>query len=245
MKKEKKWYQKVSNWLIILACIILVPILIINIYIMIASRTNKNEVPSVFGYKPFIVLSGSMESKIYKGDLVITKDIDATTLKENDIIAFRDVENTVTTHRIISVEVIDGVTYFITKGDNNTSQDLNLVETGDVEGIYVARIPGIGSIMNSLSEPTTLIILVLGITVIFVIGFMISSRKQRELDRKEFLEYKLQKEKEAEEAKKKEASRKPKTTKKNAENDDAIKEVKVKKAPVKKSSTNSKSKKTN
>jgi len=245
MKKEKKWYQKVSNWLIILACVILVPILIINIYIMIASHNKKNEVPSVFGYKPFIVLSGSMESEIYKGDLVITKTVDATTLKENDIIAFRDAENTVTTHRIISIEEIDGVTYFITKGDNNTSQDLNLVELDDVEGIYVARIPGIGSIMNTLSEPTTLIILILGITVIFVIGFMISSRKQREVDCNEFLEYKMLKEKEAEEAKKKTASRNAKATKKKVESDDAVKEVKAKKAPVKKTSTNSKSKKTN
>ena len=98
MKKGKKWYKSFSSWLVIIASIILVPILIANIYIIFQSKTNKDKVPSVFGYKPFIVLSGSMEGKIHKGDLIITKKVDPTTLKVKDIIAFRDAENTVTTH---------------------------------------------------------------------------------------------------------------------------------------------------
>lgn len=193
---EKKWYQSVSNWVVIVACVILIPVLLVNLSIMFQANTNESKVPSVFGYKPFIVLSGSMETEIRKGDLIITKEVDPTTLGVDDVIAFRDAENTITTHRIIDLVVEDGKTYFITKGDNNTSQDLNLVELSDVEGIYVGRIPGIGSMMNSLSEPTTIIIVVLIITMIFVVGFSISSKKQRELEKLEFLEYKRMKEQE-------------------------------------------------
>ena len=194
MENSKKWYQKVSNWLIIIASIILIPILLINIWIIYQAKTDPNTIPSVFGYKPFIVLSGSMETKIHKGDLIITKIIEPETLKVNDIIAFRDQEDTVTTHRIIDIVEEDGENYFITKGDNNNTQDQNLVEYDDVEGLYQFRIPGIGSIMNSLSEPTTIIIVLLAITLIFIIGFTISTKKQRELERKEFLEYKKMKE---------------------------------------------------
>lgn len=197
MKDSKKWYQSISNWLVIIGCIILIPMLMINIYIMIQSKTNQDKVPSVFGIKPFIVLSGSMEDEIYKGDLIFTKNVEPSRLKVNDVIAFRDSENTVTTHRIIDLVVEDGQTYFITKGDNNNTQDQNLVSYKDVEGIFVTRIPGIGSMMNSLSEPTTIIILLLGITLIFIIGFMISNKKQREQERKEFLEYKMAKEEQA------------------------------------------------
>lgn len=224
MKREKKWYQKVSNWLMILACIILIPILIINIFIMIQANSNKDKVPEVFGYKPFMVLSGSMETKIHKGDLIITKDVNPETLKEDDIIAFRDQQDTVTTHRIIEIVEKDGQTYFITKGDNNDSQDKNLVEYDDVEGIYVARIPGLGSIMDTLAQPTTIVILVLGVTVIFVIAFSISNKKERDIERQEFLEYKRMKEKEekdkqeetkpVEEKKEKSKATKNKTTKK-------------------------------
>lgn len=195
--KNKKWYQKISNWLLILACLILVPILIMNIWIMIQANSNKDEIPSVFGYKPFIVLSGSMETTIYKGDLIITKIVKPNTLKIEDVIAFRDVEGTVTTHRIIDIVEKDGKTYFITQGDNNSTQDQNLVEFNDVEGLFLFSIPGIGNMMNSLSEPTTIIIVLLAITIIFIIGFAISTRKQRELDRIEFLEYKKMKEEQA------------------------------------------------
>ena len=216
MNKEKKWYQKISNWLVILACLILIPILLINLYIMYQANNNKDEIPSVFGYKPFIVLSGSMETKIHQGDLIITKIVKPETLKENDIIAFRDSENTVTTHRIIDIVENEGETYFITKGDNNDTQDQNLVAYEDVEGIYITRFPTLGSMMNSLSEPTTIIIILLGVTIIFIIGFSISNRKQRELMKQEYLEYKrMKEEQEKKEKETKESSSKKNKTKKS------------------------------
>lgn len=203
MKKgEKKWYTLIQNWLLIIACIILVPMLLMNLIIMFQSMTNKDQVPSVLGIKPFIVLSGSMEPEIHKGDIILTKVVDPETLRVDDVIAFRDAENTVTTHRIIDIVEESGVEYFITKGDNNSTQDRNLVEKSDVEGIYMMRIPGIGSMMQSLSQPTTIMVLVVGITVIFVIGFTISNKKQQEIERQEFLEFKLMKEQQAKEAQK-------------------------------------------
>ncbi len=219
MKNKKKWYQSVSNWVLIVACIILVPILVLNIWIMIQAKTNKNAIPSVFGYKPFIVLSGSMETEIHKGDLIVTKKVDPETLKVDDVIAFRDAEETVTTHRIIDIVEKEGETYFITKGDNNNTQDDNLVSYSDVEGIYVFRIAGVGSMMNSLAQPTTIIILVLGITIIFAIGFSISTKKQREEERKEFLEYKRMKKEEQKKEEEKKSTKKSSSKKKSSKED--------------------------
>lgn len=218
MKKEKRWYQKISNWLTILAVVILVPVLLMNLSIILQANTDKDRVPSIFGYKPFIVLSGSMETDIKKGDLIITKVIDPETLKVNDVIAFRDAAGTVTTHRIIELVERDGVTYFITKGDNNSSQDLNMVELDDVEGIYITRIPSVGNMLNSLADPTTIVIVILGITVVFAVAFMVSNKRQLSLEQLEFLEYKRQKEleeKEKEETKK--ASNKKSTKTKEVE----------------------------
>lgn len=193
MEKGKKWYQSPSNWLFIVACVILIPMLLMNLSIMFQAKTNEDKVPSVFGLKPFMVLSGSMEPGIKKGDLIITKVVDPETLKIDDVIAFRDSQNTVTTHRIIDIVTRNNSNYFITKGDNNASQDQNLVSLSDVEGVFALRIPGIGSLMKSLSEPTTIVILVLGITVIFVITFMISSKKQMGKEDADYLEYKRMK----------------------------------------------------
>lgn len=194
MKKGKKWYKSVGNWLVGICCILLIIILFINIYIIFQSKTNKEQVPSVFGYKPFIVLSGSMEGQIHKGDLILTKTVDPSTLKVNDIIAFRDAENTVTTHRIIDIVENNGTTQFITKGDNNSTQDRNLVSYEDVEGIYITRFSSFGSIMKSLSNPTTILALALIITMLFVVGFAISVKNDKKLEREEFLKFKMMKE---------------------------------------------------
>ena len=227
MKSKKKWYQSVGNWLIILVCIILLPILIVNLWILFQAKTDADKIPSVFGYKPFIVLSGSMETEIFKGDLIITKEVDPESLKEDDVIAFRDAEDTVTTHRIIDIVEEDGETYFITKGDNNNTQDRNMVELDDVEGIYVFRIPGMGSMMNSLAKPTTIIILFLGITIIFIIGFAISNKKQRDLEHKEFLEYKRKKEQEEREQQEKETESKEKSSKRKEDSKNKSKSKKA------------------
>ena len=196
-ENKKKWYQQVSSWVVIGACVILIPIIIMNLSIMFQAKANTSKVPSVFGIKPFMVLSGSMETEIKKGDLIITKEINPEELEIGKVIAFRDAAGTVTTHRIIDIVVKDGESFFITKGDNNSTQDRNLVSLKDVEGIYLFRIPGIGSMMKSLSQTTTIVILVLIITIVFVVGFILSNRKYVEEERAEFLEYKRRKELEA------------------------------------------------
>ena len=42
MNEKKEWYKSVGNWFFIIACIILVPILIINLYIMVQSKMNDD-----------------------------------------------------------------------------------------------------------------------------------------------------------------------------------------------------------
>jgi len=193
LMERKKWYQKVSNWIFGIVVVLLLSILAINIHITMQAQNDENTVPNVFGYKPFIVLSGSMETQIHIGDLIITKMIDPSSLVIDDVIAFRDQDDTVTTHRIIDIIEKDGVKYFVTKGDNNNSQDLNLVEYSDVEGIYVTRIPFVGTVLNELSKPANIIIIVLGITIIFILLFVRSNKKLRTEEELEFLEYKRQK----------------------------------------------------
>ena len=50
---------------------ILLIIVIINVSIIIQTKLKPNSVPKIFGVKPFIVLSGSMESELYKGDVLL------------------------------------------------------------------------------------------------------------------------------------------------------------------------------
>ena len=191
---------KIIGTIIIIALVLL---LLFDVIIVIKSKTNPDKVPGIFGYKPFIVLSGSMMSKIEVGDLVFVKETDATTLKENDIIAFKDDENLVTTHRIINVINENGEISFETKGDSNNVKDEKRVYPKDIEGIYVFKIEKLGKFILYLQEPQGFSIMMLAILIIGAILFMMDNRKankeEKNLDEeylKEFEEFKRKKEEE-------------------------------------------------
>ena len=196
--------KKSSNLMgkIIRTIIIIILLLVVGFTGIILYKANKNpdKVPDIFGIKPFIVLSGSMETSIYTGDLVFVKVVDTNELKPNDIIAFRNEENTVTTHRIVEIVKENGKTKFRTKGDNNESEDNLLVTSEKIEGKYIKRFPGVGKILIFLQQPMVLLIVILIILVVGLLWLHILNRiedkkidKIDEQERQEFEEFKKQK----------------------------------------------------
>ena len=168
-------------------------ILCLNIFIIIESRVKPNQVPGLFGYKPFVVLSGSMQPNIMTGDLVIIKEVDVNTLKENDIIAFRDNENLVTTHRITKVVKENDNVCFETKGDSNNVIDENLACKNNIEGKFVKRFPLVGNVIIFIQQPMGFTIMMLTILIICIIIFVIDNKKiviENDEERKAFEEFK-------------------------------------------------------
>ena len=139
--------------------VILCSILFISGVILVNSYIKPDEIPSFFGWKPFIVLSGSMETQIMTGDVVVVKEIDAKELKENDIVAFKDTDNIVITHRIIEIiKDENGNTEYKTKGDNNNDEDNGYVKPEQIEGIYKFRIGKLGNLALFVQTPVGMII---------------------------------------------------------------------------------------
>lgn len=142
----------------ILLCVVLIPLLAVNVTLIAKSFINTEEIPDFMGYKPFIVLSGSMEPAVMTGDLVITQEVDPAALKAGDVIAYRYGQETVITHRIREVTEKDGLLAFITKGDANNVED-NVMPTGDlVEGRLRWTLPGVGNAAMFLQTPYGLLI---------------------------------------------------------------------------------------
>lgn len=171
--------QKIKKAISIIVILILLPILLMSIVILVDSYTHPNEVPSFFGWKPFIVLSGSMETQISAGDIVVVKEIDTNELKKGDIIAFKD-GNIVITHRIDEVTEIDGKTQYITKGDNNNTQDIGYVLPEQVEGVFKFKIARLGNIAMFIQTPLGMIVC-LSIPIIIIILLQTTdSKKEKE-----------------------------------------------------------------
>lgn len=163
-------------------CVIIVPILIINLTMFVKSLINKNEVPSFLGYKFFVVLTGSMQNTLNIGDFVVSKEINAEELKDSDIISFRE-ENTVITHRIVNIEEKNGELLFTTKGDNNNTEDTNKVTENNIEGKFVFKISAIGKIISFFQSIWGIVILIL----IPCVSIILSYRKEERANMKKVI----------------------------------------------------------
>ncbi len=185
----------------IIIIMILLPILFVNSVIIINSIMNPDKIPSFFGWKPFIVLSGSMESEIFPGDLAIVKDIGTEELKVNDVIAFRS-EDIVVTHRIVEIKNENGAIKYKTKGDNNNSQDVGDVLPEQVEGLYKFKISKMGNLAMFMQTPTG-IISCLSIPLLLLVLLHMKEIKEDRKYINEKVNKQKQMEKEIEELKKK------------------------------------------
>jgi len=174
-QQKRKSSKRVSSIIGIVICVILVPILLMNLTIIVKSYINPDAVPDFFGIKPFVVLSGSMEPEILVGDLVIVQNVDPANLKANDVISFRDGESVVT-HRIMELTETEGAPAFITRGDANNSDDTKPVTYEQVEGIYLFKINGVGNLAMFMQTPMGLLVFV-GIPLCAFILYDILRRK--------------------------------------------------------------------
>jgi len=130
-----------------------------------------------------VVASGSMRPALQVGDLVIVQGVNATQIKEKDIVVFdltEDNQTTPTVHRIIGIRALsNGTRLFTTKGDNNTSPDLTPVSENQIHGRVIYRIPLIGYLSLDPTIPLAIVI----ITLIAILIWPEKHRKKRHLHR--------------------------------------------------------------
>ena len=157
--KEKPKTTEVIKNIFFAICIILTVIAGTVIY-------KAKKYPDILGIKPFIVFTSSMEPVYSEGDLLFTKMINPKTIKEGDIISYRDAEDTVITHRVIQIVERNGEQFYKTKGDAALKEDEGLVNINQIEGAYVSKIPKVGKILYAYQK--TVIFLLTLLTILAV-----------------------------------------------------------------------------
>ncbi|MBB5121768.1 signal peptidase I [Streptomyces eurocidicus] len=103
------------------------------------------------GWKPAVVVSGSMEPALSRGDVVAVRSVAAADVGGGAVIAFNDATHggRLTTHR--AVQRKDGDSY-VTKGDANRTPDSMLVTPDKLKGVVSAVVPWVGSAWLWLQE---------------------------------------------------------------------------------------------
>ena len=94
----------------------------------------------IFPIKPLGIATGSMKPEISIGDAVIIKKCDFKSIEIGDIIEYQRKTYSVV-HRVIDKYQVDGTTFFITKGDNNSNEDFEPVREEKVKGKVIFKIP--------------------------------------------------------------------------------------------------------
>ena len=181
MKEKKTGQSKLGTIIGILLCVILVPILIVNVTMIIKGYTNSSKVPTFAGYAPMIVLTDSMYPTIESGDLIIIKTIEPGDVKEGDIVSFFDPDGngtSVVTHRILKVNSSAALT-FTTRGDANNAEDPTPVPAENIVGIYRTRIAGAGNVAMFLQTTPGLIVCV-AVPMVLLVGYELIRRKKYE-----------------------------------------------------------------
>lgn len=179
MEKEHEKRFSLSSLAGDLLCIIFIPIIIINVILIAGSYIHPDELPGVFGIKPAVVLSGSMEPAIRTGDLIFIHSVDASDLKEGDVICYLSSGKAVT-HRIVGVTTgEDGRPRYVTQGDANNAEDRLAVAEDQVQGIWKgARIGRMGDFILFMQTTTGMIIFIIGPLFLFFIWDIWRRRKQ-------------------------------------------------------------------
>ena len=169
--------QKIGTIVGIVLCVILIPILVINCTLLVKSIVS-DDVPSIGGRIPLIVLTESMEPEINAGDLIICHVLteeEIKSLKKDDIISFFDPASkgtAIVTHKIYKdPEIKNGKLYFTTKGVNNNTEDKTPVCEDDIVGLYKGgRIGGVGHIAMFMQSTAGLIVCIF-VPLAALIGF--------------------------------------------------------------------------
>ena len=159
--KALKIIRSIFVWLMVALAVFMMIFTIISVSTF--DRADRN----LFGYKAFIVLSDSMSKTDFNaGDLVLVKEVDPSTLKEGDIIAYTS-QNTsnygeTVTHKIRKLTTdANGEPGFVTYGTTTDTDDETIVTYPYVLGKYSSHIPKVGAFFQFLKSTPGYIVCVL------------------------------------------------------------------------------------
>lgn len=132
-------------------------------------------VPCLWGHKPLVVISGSMEPTLNVGGILYYEKIDLEDFKIDDILVYKTKDHIIS-HRIVDI-VDDG---FITKGDANNSIDNNLINKNQVLGKGTNwSIPYIGYYADFIYTHKYLLYISLSIIVIDLLNDFYRDHKKK------------------------------------------------------------------
>ena len=179
-KSSNKIWTYIKSGLFYLIAFVLIMYIVFELFM--PETTLK-----VFQFKPYVVLTQSMEPEIMANDVVVVRNFDLDELKENDIITFYqdidfDDEDEIVTHYIYRITEISEGDYVIQTNRYYATEaeevpDSWVLSGDDVLGLYSYHIPWIGTVILFLQSPFGIAAMIVNIGVIVAVVVMIKQGK--------------------------------------------------------------------
>ena len=177
----------------IIVCVLCIPIIIVNAVLIVRAYAYPNDIPSAFGVKPMICLSGSMSPLFEAGDMVFVKNVDVNTLKVDDVVCF--IKNgTAITHRTIELSTDEnGKVSYVTKGDANNVKDSEVVYQEEIQGLYTGvNIPEMGNFAVFMQTTNGMILFVVCPLLVLIAYNIIRQKIASKEERKRMMELQME-----------------------------------------------------
>lgn len=161
MKKAFNIAKTIFVWLMVALSVFMMIFTIVSVTTF--DRADRN----LFGYKTFIVLSDSMSKTDFNaGDIVFVKGVDASTLKEGDIISYASQNShnfgETVIHKIRRLTTdAEGNPGFVTYGTTTDTDDETVVTYPYVLGKYTGHLPKVGAFFQFLKTTPGYIVCIL------------------------------------------------------------------------------------
>ena len=179
MKKIMKVFKTIID-------ILLTVMVIAFVLVICLQRFSNNEI-SLFSYRLFTVVSGSMEPEYDIGDVLVAKETLPSKIKVGDDVSYLGNSGTfngkVVTHRVIKIEQdIEGKYVFHTKGLANLVED-PVVHENQLYGVVAGEITVLSFVYKIVSNKNGMfffiVIPILYIIASEMIAFMLEKEEKR------------------------------------------------------------------
>ena len=152
ISKRVKRNQKIKRILRILFYIVLFMIMLFSLFLILVELGNSYEVPSFLNIDIYTITSDSMSPKIKTNDIIVVKKGNKNEdYKVGNIITFNR-KGEIISHRINKILMAENKKAYITKGDNNITEDEEIVFYKDIIGRVIYVMPNLGNAMRILKN---------------------------------------------------------------------------------------------
>lgn len=116
---------------------------VLTVIVIILMIATIMVISNQFYIGAYVIATDSMTGELNRGDVAIYERYEEQLIIEGQVIVFEQ-SGSVIVHRVVDIEIINGITRYYTKGDANEDRDAGYIFDSDIIGLVTYKLPFFG-----------------------------------------------------------------------------------------------------